>query len=247
MTTIDMECPQCGAPGSVPRDRAHSRLVCKKCHAVFHLTPLGRPVLGEPPVTEPKRDDHHHPPASPADRNTEFELPFSRTAGLSAILAVLLVVGLGYGGLTVYSRTRPAGQSVTPRAEAVANAIAHESLETLKPASLPGSEEAASRFFEMARHVLAPVRANSPTKEVDAKVLVLELIENKTRAQVVGYFTARKGTARDQQIAEAEAAAAPTGTTRTNSADLMLWFAKDPNGDWKFDPARSAMSSRPGT
>ena len=47
---IEMNCPACGAGGRVPRDKVGTRLVCKKCLKVFHLTPSGQAVLGEPPA-----------------------------------------------------------------------------------------------------------------------------------------------------------------------------------------------------
>src|SRR5438105_3804085 len=46
---IEMSCPRCGAGGRVPRNKINARLVCKKCLQVFHLTPGGHAVLGEPP------------------------------------------------------------------------------------------------------------------------------------------------------------------------------------------------------
>src|SRR5262245_35123227 len=44
----ELSCPQCGRSGNVPRTKLDSRLVCKKCHAVFHMDKAGRVVLGEP-------------------------------------------------------------------------------------------------------------------------------------------------------------------------------------------------------
>ena len=56
--------------GTVPRDKAHSRLVCKKCNAIFHMNATGRAVLGEPPADlaahMQKSDGHRHPEAKPA-------------------------------------------------------------------------------------------------------------------------------------------------------------------------------------
>jgi hypothetical protein len=46
---IPMSCPSCGRRGNVPLDRLNTRMHCKKCDAVFHLDPTGKPILGEPP------------------------------------------------------------------------------------------------------------------------------------------------------------------------------------------------------
>src|SRR4051812_33288916 len=45
---IEMACPSCGRAGQVPKEKLQSRLVCRKCHVVFHMDPGGRAVLGEP-------------------------------------------------------------------------------------------------------------------------------------------------------------------------------------------------------
>src|SRR5262249_23588149 len=47
---IEMSCPRCRAGGRVPREKGNSRLVCKKCLQVFHLSPSLQPVVGEPPA-----------------------------------------------------------------------------------------------------------------------------------------------------------------------------------------------------
>src|SRR5437764_14137537 len=52
LSMIEMSCPRCGAGGRVPNNKVNSRLVCKKCLQIFHLTPSGHAVLGEPPPTK---------------------------------------------------------------------------------------------------------------------------------------------------------------------------------------------------
>lgn len=46
-----IKCPACGAEGRAPKEKILTRLVCKRCLIVFHVTPSGRTVLGEPPAT----------------------------------------------------------------------------------------------------------------------------------------------------------------------------------------------------
>ena len=48
---IEIQCPACGAAGRAPKDKIQTRLVCRKCLKIFHVTPTGKTVLGEPPVT----------------------------------------------------------------------------------------------------------------------------------------------------------------------------------------------------
>ena len=48
---VEIECPACGAPGRVTKEKTLTRLVCRKCLKVFHVTASGRSVPGEPPNT----------------------------------------------------------------------------------------------------------------------------------------------------------------------------------------------------
>ena len=56
---IDMKCPSCGAGGRMPREKVNTRLVCKKCLRVFHVTASGNTVLGEPAAPKDQPKPHH--------------------------------------------------------------------------------------------------------------------------------------------------------------------------------------------
>ena len=47
---LEIKCPACGAEGRAPKDKILTRLVCRKCLRVFHVTPSGMTVIGEPPT-----------------------------------------------------------------------------------------------------------------------------------------------------------------------------------------------------
>ena len=57
---IELACPHCGRSGSAPEDKVGARLVCKKCHMVFHLSPSGRATPGEPPSSSSGRGSAVH-------------------------------------------------------------------------------------------------------------------------------------------------------------------------------------------
>jgi len=234
MTTIDLECPKCGAPGSAPKDKIHSRLVCKKCHTVFHLTPSGRAVPGEPPDPEAKKDHppHHHPAPSKKEAEPSGFPGFTR----GPLLAVLALALMALGAVSLPAlRALVAGPSeiVTPRAEAVAKALAGSSADAFKQSVLPGTEDDATRFYEQTMRSLAPVREKSPSKEVEAKVLVLEVDADQKVAQVVTFFTPKKGSTHVQQVTEVAA-----DDSAKSIADVTLWFSKDGKGSWRLDGRR---------
>ncbi|MGB2611960.1 MAG: hypothetical protein WBC80_23555 [Isosphaeraceae bacterium] len=47
---LAIKCPACGAEGRASKEKIQTRLVCRKCLRVFHVTPSGKTVLGEPPA-----------------------------------------------------------------------------------------------------------------------------------------------------------------------------------------------------
>ncbi len=122
---IDLACPSCGRAGQVPREKLHSRLVCKKCHVVFHMDTSGRPVVGEPhhgPSKDPtkqKTDEHHAllegfqiPKLSDLtnfkENLTEYTFP------VKPVLGVLGVILVGWVAMIV---TSGPGESVADRAK----------------------------------------------------------------------------------------------------------------------------------
>jgi hypothetical protein len=107
---IDMKCPSCGAGGRVPREKVNVRLTCKKCLRVFHLSPSGQAILGEPqaPKDAPK-------PKSPrqtggyeattaiddlAEKFSKVTLPTIPPRVIGIAGAVLVVGLLGYWFIT---------------------------------------------------------------------------------------------------------------------------------------------------
>ena len=119
---IEMSCPRCGAGGRVPRDKVNSRLVCKKCLQVFHLSSSLQPVIGEPPPPKEAAEG-----AGPRER---MELGLPELGGLGEKLAKIKlpdpkIVGIVAGVLLaigffwwLFSK-----QSVEQRSEALATAI----------------------------------------------------------------------------------------------------------------------------
>src|ERR1700677_1130623 len=110
---IDMKCPSCGAGGRVPREKVNTRMVCKKCLRVFHITPSGNTVLGEPapPKDQPNpptaRESARHDSVDKLDdfasRLSTFKLPRIQPGVIAVIGAIALVSALGYWFLTKQS------------------------------------------------------------------------------------------------------------------------------------------------
>ena len=235
MPMIDLECPTCGRVGSAPREKSQGRLVCKKCHAVFHLTPLGRTALGDPP-SEKRREEQRAAAAAaakPDGPGFEFNFGALGAAKWLAPVLVLLLAALGY----TYVEFEGFGASdVTPSAQTLVEAFASGSTDAIKQAALPDTVADAVAYFDKVKGMLDDVRKDSVSKTLRSKAMVETQNDRAGEAQVLGFFTPGKASARDEEIA------AEAGTTVNKTVTLNFFFAKDGMGRWKLDGKRSLGS-----
>ena len=129
---IDMKCPSCGAGGRVPREKVNTRLVCKKCLRVFHVTASGNTVLGEPAAPKDQPKPHHAASRLAHDTVERFDdvastlskikLPQIQPMILAIVGGVVLLSALGYW---FFSR-----QSIEARSLDVARAIHQTDMKT---------------------------------------------------------------------------------------------------------------------
>ena len=101
----DISCPACGAGGRVPRNKMNLRLVCKKCLRVFHLTPGGQAVLGEPPAAKDAAKEKavrepgfelRGPVDALLDKLATLKMPKVPPTTIGIVAGVVVVLGLGY-------------------------------------------------------------------------------------------------------------------------------------------------------
>ena len=103
---VDMKCPSCGAGGRVPREKINTRLVCKKCLRVFHITASGNTVLGEPSAPKDIPRTQSHRDSTRNDRVEKFDNMASKISNvripqinpmvLGSIGGIVLIAALGY-------------------------------------------------------------------------------------------------------------------------------------------------------
>jgi hypothetical protein len=144
---IEMKCPACGAEGRAPKDKINTRLVCKKCLRVFHLTPSGRAVAGEPPQVAV-------PVAKVADTTEKLELAldfdrwserfrkFVFSPKLLAALGAIIVLGAGYLFMAVFR-----SETLETRASRLAKATVNGDLSTLLDLSATGTSEDVVKWY----------------------------------------------------------------------------------------------------
>lgn len=140
---LNMNCPSCGAAGRVPEDKINARLHCKKCLSVFHLTPLGNPVLGPPPASAEELEPIRR---KKADHQEEVEqlieavkdVPQKLVKPLAVVAGLLLLYG-------AYQYVLPTG--INTRATQAAMALTNPDPRVLQDLSLPGTGAATLAWY----------------------------------------------------------------------------------------------------
>ena len=231
---IDLECPKCGRVGSIPPSRANSRLVCKKCMSVFHMGATGRAVLGEPASAH--QDAHGHGAATAVKKADASAPSFDLgeiNYGLLGVLAVLLLIGVGYVLAVGFGSRSPT--NVYPFALEMANAIEKSDANAVQALATSDSAGEAASWFQSAQRTVEELKKGN-----GLKVTAIVATENAAEgtAQVEIFLIPIKGQARNEQIAR-EAGAA------VGKVSQLMTFWTFAGGRWRFD-AKKTIQISPG-
>jgi hypothetical protein len=190
---IDLACPSCGRAGQVPPAKLHTRLVCKKCHVVFHVDTAGRPIIGEPQIASAKdqskraQDSEHHSVFEGVHIPSLNELTHlgdnlsNYTFPVKPVLGVLGVLVVGW---LVFTLTSGPGEQVSDRSRQFAEVLAHDDLEGLKAFATDKTRDDVVRWYDAAHSRLEQARASWPTKEASVQVLVVEEDRRSRKGEV---------------------------------------------------------------
>jgi hypothetical protein len=235
---VEMNCPACGAGGRVPRDKIGTRLVCKKCLKVFHLTPSGQAVLGEPPAPkviakdkiskEPTGYETTEALEALASKVAKVRLPPPKT--MAIVGGIALVLGLGYW---LFSR-----QSLEKRARIVAEAIASSEIKRITDMAVEGTETDVIMWY-----------ADVYQRFLGVKVMLgrepyikIEIPGNSggNNGLAIATFSGQNPQAPSAPgIAEAMQPI-PSKTNAKDRLDVRLYFVVDALGNWRLDGSRTS-------
>jgi hypothetical protein len=235
---IEMKCPACGAGGRAPREKIGARLVCKKCLRVFHLTPSGQAVLGEPP--QPKEA-----PREKAARETygietpeafeqlahkiaNIKLPTPRTFGIMG--AVALVGLLGYW---FFSR-----QPLEARARTVAEAIIKTDMKQVVDMCVPGTENEAIQWYAETYKKYMNLKL---ALGHDAGIKIKTLGESKGNATTVIAVFAQEGQRGEGTALLDTIQTIPSLSNTPAVLEVPLFFVVNAWGNWVLDGKRTAI------
>ncbi len=236
---IDMKCPGCGAGGRVPRDKMNVRLVCKKCLKVFHLSPSGKPVLGEPPALkdQPKEKvrkesagyDFGGPLDDLAQRFSKVKLPRVSGAALGITAAVLLLAGLG---IWLFAR-----QSLVQRSELVAKSLRNaEDMKTVIDVSVPETVLDTIRWYGEASKKYGELKM--AMGGLDAGITIKVMSDGSPPPAVVVCQYSAAGTRLGSAGVETFQPT-PSLANTPSMVEMHFYFVKDSFGNWMLDGTRT--------
>lgn len=213
---IELACPSCGRAGQIPREKMNARLVCKKCHVVFHMDPGGRPILGEPHTGSSKdqrkhtnQGEHHsifevfHLPTLGdlthlGDNLSDYRFPVKPVLG---VLGALVVVWVGF---SIFSGPP---ESVADRARTAVEALTHDDLDRLKTYATDKSRDDLVRWYDAAHARLEENRQSWPSKDATVQVVVVEENIKSQRGEVEALIV-------PAQVPTQSASVIPTGSSK---------------------------------
>jgi hypothetical protein len=235
---IDLECPSCGRVGSVPNEKAHGRMVCKKCNMIFHMSPSGRAVLGEPPASRGADQGHGRGAKAVADTDgIDWSALLSDVGNARVkILGGLLAVGVLV--LVYYFMAVGSGDQLQPKAQLAATALVEDSVGYLKKISSSDSTDDVDRLCQQLHPLLEGIKKESTGNKLLVTVLVTEESRATGRGKVEAFFAAVKGPSRTEAIA-AEAGA--VGKSKSSHELSLFWVWE--GGTWRFDAKQTLINS----
>ncbi|WP_422924937.1 hypothetical protein [Singulisphaera sp. PoT] len=189
MSMLELACPSCGRGGTIPKQKVNTRLVCKKCRVVFHMTPAERTVLGEPlgdvlkvnpkPVEEERRASASEGIENLADNLTGgldgfreiLKTASPKQLGIAA--AVIVVLGIGW------TLMNAAPENLTDVTNLAATQFTADDLDSVKAVASSGTAEDVARWYEAVHPRLVKARERWKTNTTHLTVVVMSQDDEK--------------------------------------------------------------------
>lgn len=227
---IEMKCPACKMVGRVSKDKINTRLVCRKCLAVFHVKETGRAVLGEPPQVAAK-------PAKAPREGLQLDLSLDLPPWLRRVFGVIfaprvlaVVAGLAVlvGGYRLVSMLR--GESLQERTEKMARAAVIGELGTLLELTAEGTADDMVKWYNAVRPQCDALKRMLRDPNPPVEVTVNK--EDGGTAEVVARVDA-------QEPRPKSALPSSGGLAATRSVELPLILTSEGMAGWMLDGKRT--------
>jgi hypothetical protein len=238
---IDMKCPSCGAGGRVPREKVNVRLTCKKCLRIFHLSPAGQAILGEPPApkvsAKPRapRDSSGYEAAGAiddfAEKFSKIKIPAipPRTLGIAG--AVLLVGLLGYWFFT--------RQGLEARSVSVAHAFNTTDIPLVMTMTSPETAMDAIKWFNEAIRKYNDLKVALGGQEPGIKTRVVEGSKGGGTQVVVTFYKTGPRQEGPALVEALQPVPSLANSSTKQDLDLPMIWVSDTWGNWVLDGTRT--------
>ncbi len=237
---IDMSCPRCGAGGRVPREKMNARLVCKKCLQVFHLTPSGQAVIGEPPA--PKHVPKERAPRERIEFDTssleglgktlsKIRLPDPKILGVAA--AVFGLIGIAYW---IFSR-----ESVETRSKIMARAISQGDVGKIMELSLPETVREAMTWGNEIYSQYADLKISMGGRDPRVQIQVQNSADGNSAQALVVY--SREGGQLAGRVSTPDLEPPKPTKSGKDTIEIVLFWAPDTWGTWCLDAKRTSENA----
>lgn len=232
---IEMNCPACGAEGRVPSEKVNTRLVCRKCLKVFHLTPSGRAVLGEPgpdPAAAAHSKDSALDPTLEVDQwldRLAKRLTSPATLAIAAGLILLLAI-LSFTSLRK-------SETLEDRVSKVATAAFQGDLQTIRELAATGTSEDAVKWYGAIRTQCDEFRQKLGSRRLKVDVTIKHQDSEQAPAEVVAVLDSD-----DQLERRGSSLPDPLSTVSTSvehTLSLPMWWRTEGWSGWRLDGKRT--------
>jgi len=238
---LEIKCPACGAEGRAPKEKIQARLVCRKCLKVFHVTPSGKTVLGEPPATGQTATAVSPATALP-DPAQKVDQWFDRASKkLSSPTSLILAVGLILLAVAAVFFGSRRLESLEDRVAKAARAAVEGDLHTIRELAATGTGAEVDAWYLSTRPECDELMRQLGSKKLVIETAVKQQDPAEQWAEVVAQVSIEEGLERKGNVLpDASIAVMPT----SSAVSLPMAWKSEGMAGWRLDGKRTQELSK---
>ncbi len=239
---VEIKCPACGAAGRAPKAKIETRLICRKCLKVFHVTPSGKTVLGEPTATG-QTATAASPRTNVLGRIQNVDQWFERVSRTlfsprSWILAGGLI--LLVAAAVLFATWHP--ETLEDRVARAAKAAVQGDLRTIEELAAPGTEGDMGTWYFSVRSQCDQVLKRLGSSKLVVETEVKPEYSGQDKAEVIAWVSTS-----DDLVRRGRALPDPTivaASSNPSPVSLPMFWRSEGWGGWRLDLKRTLELSK---
>ncbi len=238
---MEIQCPACGAEGRAPKDKIRTRLVCRKCLKVFHITSSGKTVLGEPlPTGQPSIAGSQE--AIAADSTQRVDQWFERTSKqLFSPSSLIFCLGFILLSLAIAFFATRRQESLQERVAKAAKAAVLGDLQSIRELAATATEDGLVMWYISVRPQCDQLLQRSGGKTLAVETEVIRQDPDQERAEVVAHVSIEESLER-KGVSLPEASMSITPGLLIS---LPLAWKREGSAGWRLDGSRTQELTKP--